>query len=180
MSFAYSPEVKAAVTEDTARWWAINGNAEQKRRALSLIRRKPDQFVKEVIAECRGRCVAVEAGIQDDPYWACIYAKEVIGDRFVAAEPRIAMNPVNSCKYAEEVLRGEFELGEKTIATSAAATVRYATFLRKRFPPGEEVVLQDRKHTDEYFRIVVRTPDKSLEQVLSISPEQRVSTHNSC
>jgi hypothetical protein len=174
MVATYSPEVKAAVTEDTARHWAINGSEEYRRKALSLIRRKQEKFVNEVIFEGRGRCQGVEAGIRENPYWSCIYAKEVIRGRFQEAEPHIALDPVNSCKYAEEILRGEFTLAEPAIAANAAAAVRYATFLRRRFPSGEPVVFQEYKHTDEYFRVVVRTPDEDLERGLMTFPRAAV------
>ena len=59
------------------------------------------------------------------PYWAYLYAKDVIKGRWPEGEPVIAREPVLACGYALCVIQGRFPKGEPAIARDPHSTKDY-------------------------------------------------------
>lgn len=166
----YPVAVRRAVTKNTARYYASAGPEPYRCKGLAMIRRKAADFVAEMINGWEQPSPEIEEAIFCNAYQAVLYARDVLGGRFERAEPVIAQNPVNACQYAEGVLGGPFLLAEPTIATDASASLRYAIFLRSRFPAGEQKILECEELAADYFRLVVRDRDHCLERILTGYP----------
>lgn len=86
-----------------------------------------------------------------DPYYAYMYARDVIEGRFPAGEPVIATHSVYSYLYAEDVIGGRFPEGEAAIALDPEFALDYAkNVIEGRFPAGEKAISSDKYFAREY------------------------------
>jgi lambda repressor-like predicted transcriptional regulator len=76
-----------------------------------------------------------------NPYYAYIYARDIIKGRFPAVEDIIATDVRISFEYALNVLKGPFPKGEDIIAKDPLYAAKYAIDAKKgSFPEGEKAI----------------------------------------
>jgi hypothetical protein len=98
-----------------------------------------------------------EGIIAPDAEYSCLYARDVLKDRFPAGERAIAKDAFWSFWYAHDVLKGRFPAGEAAIATSACWSYDYAlNVVKGRFPAGEAAIATSACQSFCYARNVIQ------------------------
>ncbi len=97
--------------------------------------------------------------IAKDPYYAFIYAKDILHGCFPLGEEAIAKDLPYAYYYARDVLHNRFQLGEEAIAKDPYCACYYAIdVLHNRFPLGEEAIAKDPEYAHWYAKDIIKGP----------------------
>ena len=101
--------------------------------------------------ETNQRFEAGERAIMKDPYYAYLYALNIIEGRWREAEPYIMKDPDYAIQYARDIIKGRWPEAEPYIMNNPYYAYWYARdIIKGRWPEAEPYIMKTNFYWDNY------------------------------